>query len=197
MSIFSNIKINSLRKKVEDKYVSRIEKMALDLKMLPEDQKRALATKAAFSLQATEFAKIMNFLLFRPDVGVFRDDIGNLDEFRFNQLYQKMVVWYSWIRILPNPEGGRDHEGMNFCIDSLETCLGINSTFTMDLYGGLNNLSDNLVPLAFYRWCMLDVGHIDSYYDTMHENSPNCVEFIATAHTALLGVDGSLKNHEK
>ncbi|MDP3764125.1 MAG: hypothetical protein Q8Q95_00695 [bacterium] len=183
MGIFSNFKINSLRKKIEGNYESRLEKIALDLKNLPQDQRLGLAAKLGFLLQASAFAKIMNHALFHPDSGIFMNDVNNLNENRFNLLYQAMVIWFSWIQISLDSEDKKNQKGINFSIDSLETGLGINRLVIKVYYDGLaSNIS--LINFALYRWCMLAVDHTDNYYETMHENSPDCKKFIEIANLA-------------
>lgn len=186
MGIFSNLKINSLRKKIEGKYEDRIHRIALSLENLPQDQKLELATRLAFSLEANAFAKIMNHSLFHPGSGIFRNDIGNLNELNFDKLYEAMVVWYSWARTPFNAEG--EKPGLIFALDSLEVGLGINPLITKIYYDGL--ASDlRLVNFALYRLCMLAVGHIDIYYETMHENSPDCKKFIEIVNSGKEGAE--------
>lgn len=187
MSIFSNFKINSLRKNViEGNYDSRLERLALGLKDLPQDQRLELATKIGFSSQANSFAKILIFSLFHPDSGVFRNDIGNLNELTFDKLYEAMVVWYSWTRTPLNSEG--EKPGLSFALDALETGLGIHPLIIKTYYDGLAG-ETYLVNFALYRWCMLAVGHVDSCYEALHENSPECKQFVATLAHAVEEAD--------
>lgn len=203
MGIFSNFKINSLKKKIENRYESRMEELVLGLKDLPEDQRKEISNRCRFALRATEFAKRMIHFLFYPnigvfrsdaDIGIFRGDIGNLDEYNLDRLYQMMAIWYSWAMIRADSTGKKNQEGISLCINSLETCLGISPPVTKNYYDGLASIEARLLPFALYRWCMLAVGHADIYYETMHENSPDCQKFIVITHGAFSGVEESFNN---
>jgi hypothetical protein len=194
MGILSNFKIDSLRKKIENGYDLKIEKFILNLKNLPEDRRREVSDGGRMTLRAIEFAKIMNFSLFQPDLGIFVNDADKLDEYNFSQLYQIMIIWYTWAIISLDSSGEKNKEGIDFCIDSLETSIGISPSTTKVYYDGLANMNAGLSPFALYRWSMLTIGHIDIYYETMHENSPDCIKFIATAHFSFLESEKSF-NH--
>ncbi len=197
MSIFSNFKINSLRKRIiENNYKLRLERLTLSLADLPQDQQPELAAKIEFSGEAHSFATIMICLLFHPDSGIFKKDVGNLNEFNFDKLYQIIVIWYSWVRITVDSNGEKSKGGVSFCIDSLETVLGMIPLTIKIFYHGLE--SDlNLVRFALYRWCMLYVGHVDINYETMHENSPDCKKFIETIDLAQKISDLTQEEAEK
>jgi len=184
MGMFTNLKINSLRKKIEGNYDSILDGPVLSLKNLPEPQKKELATMCALVLEAMGFAKAMNYLLFHTDVGVFRNDIGNLDEYKFDQLYRIMAICYTWIQVSFGPDGKKHSNNTDFCVDSLETCLGINPLVARTYFDGLME-SSNPVVCVLYRWCMLAVGHIDNNWDTLHGNSPDCLLFIKTIDLAI------------
>lgn len=177
MGIFSNIKINSLRKKIEAKYESRIEEAASLASNLPEAQKWELIAKVGISIKAGAFVKEMNHSLFHPDGGIFKDDIGNLDEGNFERLYEIMAIWFLWMGEPLSSEGVKNQDRLDRRIDLLETGLGIKPQITRSYYDGLAGMSNNLAYCALYRWCMLTVGHNDIYYETMHENSPDCKTF--------------------
>jgi len=184
MGIFSNFKINSLRKKIiEDNYELRLEKLALSLENFPQDKRMDLATIIELSDEASGFAKQMIGLLFHPEYGVFRNDVGILDEFNFKRLYETLAIWYSWDRIPFNSEGGKNQAGIDFCSRSLELGLGISPELINTYYDGLaGNLG--LVNFALYRWCMLCIGHIDTSYESLHEDSQDCQMFIRTIISA-------------
>ena len=186
MGIFSNFKINSLRKKViEGKYELRLEGLASSLKNLPENQRIELAADIAISLKVNFFAKTLICWLFHPDSGVFKDDVWNLNEDNFDRLYQTIVVWYCWIEVPLTPEGIKNPGGLNNFINSIETCLNISHTqVEIYLINGLAKLDPSLVNFTLYRWGMLTVGHADIFYESLHENSPDCKKFIGTINLA-------------
>jgi len=184
MSIFSNFKINSLRKKIiEGDYELRLEKLILALESLPQRKRLELATSISFSGDAGDFAKSMIGLLFNPEYGVFRNDVGNLNEFNFKKLYEILAIWYSWKIAFSTLEGEKNQAGIDFCINSLEICLNINSNLAKTYYEGLDG-NPSLANFALYRWCMLCIGHIDTSYESLHENSQDCQMFTRTIISA-------------
>ena len=178
MGLFSNYKINSLRKKIiEDNYELRLEKLALTLDSFDENKKQQLGIMIQIASMANYFAKIMICYMFHPNTGVFKRDTINLNEKNFKDLYEVIAIWYSWTKIESDSEGNRDQKLVDFYIRLLEICLNINKSKIIIYYSGLED-NENLENFALYRWCMLTVGHIDENYETMHENSPDCLEFI-------------------
>jgi hypothetical protein len=191
MGIFSNIKINSLRKKIEGRYESRMDIIASRLNNVSEKERLVLGARLAFSLKLNAFAKIMNYSLFHPENGVFKNDIGNLNENNFDELYQIMIIWFSWTQIPVDSEGLVNEKGMQFCIESIALIFGINPRLITTYYKGLMVTSANLYDCAFYRWSILGIGHIDNFYDSLHENSPDAQMFIEIINTAKLEAEKS------
>lgn len=184
MGIFSNFKINSLRKKIEGDYESRLERIILSGGNLPQKQKMEIAINVGISMKAIAFAKFMNHSLFHPDFGVFRNDVSNLNEFNFNQLFQVMAVWYIWESVPMTPEGMKNQGGLDNCTDAIVAGLGISLSVIRSYYSGLAGANPRLVNFVLYRWCMLAVGHVDNSYEAMHENSPDCQKFISLISSA-------------
>jgi hypothetical protein len=185
MGIFSNYKFITLRDKVEGDYDSRLETISSSLNNLSKDQQLKATLRFVARVLATTFAKNMNRCLFHPQSGVFKNDISNLDEYKFNEHYRFMLVWFCWFQTSLNKEGIREPENIKNSLDDLENGLGINRTFSMALFNSLNDLNHELLGVSLYRWCMLSIGHIDSYWETMHGNSPDCSKFIVITKLAI------------
>jgi hypothetical protein len=186
MGIFFNSKEKTLIRNIEDDYDSMIEKIVLSLKNLPENQRKKIADEGRLSLESLEFAKMMSYFLFDQKLDVFNDDINNLTEVNLKQIYEIMIIWYTWTLIQIEPDGTRNEGVMAFCIDSLEKVFGISPQVSIVYYKGLAGNS-RLEIFALYRWCMLAIGHIDSQYDSMHENSIDCRKFIEIVNCAIKG----------
>jgi len=166
MGIFSDIKLISLIKKVEGKYQSRLEEKRLDLNQSLSGNQTAPA-HLVLSYKALFFAKKMNQFLFQSDSGVFKNDISKLNANNYELLYQIIIVWFSWVQIPLASESKRDQNSVNLSITHLKS------------------VAHRLVNCAFYKSCMLSVGHIDRHFDTMLDNSPDCKEFIAELVLAI------------
>lgn len=180
MSIFSNYKINKLRKDVEGVYQARVEKLISNLEKIKGQELEAMFIAVAIlNFRTAGFIETMNFLLFHPDSGVFRGDIGSLNEFKFRQMLRKMAIWFVYNRskIISDSQFFRDK--------FLEPIFDISPDYAKPLFDTLTEMPDELKLLCFYRWCCLDIGHYDVHYDSMHENSPDCKRFTATSELAM------------
>lgn len=184
MGIFPTLKINSLRKKIEDSYQSKISLASSYLNNIQDSKQKTENTIDVFlSIKANYFVVSMNYSLFHPDNGVFRNDISSLDEYKFDQLYQIISTWFCWTEASLDSDGRKNENSINRYINILEKILGINRLVIMNYF---NYLSENpeMSGLALYRWCMLCVGHIDRNYEAMHENSQDCQNFFGVIDLA-------------
>ena len=89
-------------------------------------------------------------------------------------------------------ESKRDQNSVNLSITHLKSVWGIDPEFVKLCYDGYafydqysSQVAHRLVNCAFYKNCMLSVGHIDRHFDTMLDNSPDCKEFIAELVLAI------------
>lgn len=178
MGIFSNLKINSLRKNTERLYEDRLENVFKTIGLLPHEQKVEMSKQMSVCLMANAFVKTMFHSLFHPDGGVFKDDVGNLNELSLNQLYQILSVWYIWNWIFEVNNGQMNNEGLDKCMKALEIGLGISLHVSKTYTETLTNLEPKLIKYALYRWSMITVSHYDRLHEDMLENSPDCQHFI-------------------
>ena len=195
MGMFTNFKINSLRKMVEDKYESKLELLVFNFKNSMEGQQLLATPTFRIILLANVFAKKVTQLLFQPDSGIFKDDISKLNENRFDLLYQIIIIWYSWVNIPFDSEGRKDLKVVNFSISCLENGFGIDVKSIKLCYDGYTGTYDQDVSLRvrrlyaiFYKNCMLSVGHIDRQFDTIPEDSPDFMNFLGIIGSGLEGI---------
>lgn len=185
MGIFYNFKINSLVKSIKGKYEPRMEKLARALLLVPDERNRLeLATQIIFSENAHRYALRVAGHLFHPKTGLFRNDIHNiLIEHRFEELYQYMAAWFAWSQIPVEQNGLKNTNGLAFCIKSLRDALQISEPRFIVFYKLLSNTT---VPeyACYYRMCILAMGHTDSDWERLHENSIECKLFIQASEIA-------------
>ena len=196
MRIISNDQIDLIIEAFQIQHESKLNRLFLDLKKsytglenLSQKQRFEQLIRISFASQLNLFAKTMNLLLFNQSSGIFKNDIDKLNELNYDQLYCKMTIWFSWKRIPIKPGDKEYRECVSTSMSSLENCLGISSDEAKIYYTNLNEISAHLIDFALYQWCMLDIGHIDTNYESMHENSPDCKKFIQTIVVASAEVE--------
>jgi hypothetical protein len=116
--------------------------------------------------------------LFNPDNGLFRSDRNISNEFNLDMIYKIMTIWYAWTLTPLSSDDKKDRDFITASLDFLDTNMGIGSSGAKVYYDCLDRMPLNLIKFTLYRWCMLQIGHIDRYYDAMHEDSPDCKKFI-------------------
>ena len=194
MGFFSNVEKHILRKKIEEQYENKLQIIFSGLKNLPPKERFKQSMQVFFAYQLNIFAKTMGSFVFNKDTGVFKNELNKLNEVNYDRLYWKMAMWFSWKRIPVKP-GDKDYqECVTTNLSSLENCLGISSDEAMIYYTNLNELPDHLVNFALYRWCMLDIGHVDTNYESMHENSSDCKKFSQAIVAAIAEVNNFVKS---
>ena len=82
-------------------------------------------------------------------------------------------------------------EHLDFWIVFLENSLGIDPPIIKLCYDAYTSydqgasLNTRLVNCAFYKNCILSIGHMDERFDTMLDFSPDCKKFITTLDLAI------------